>query len=380
MKKPTNLFIIILVAIAFGAFAGVMSSIVANSYFGRTTDGLVGANELNLADSVYSRANLIIRDAKKVVVNQDVKIDETVASLQPVLLSAFKKDDGKKDYYVLDDADAYGLILSSDGWILLGGFKDDVLKDSSLNDELKKYTVISYDKKMYDIDKAVAVKITGDGSVILAHLKSASNLSVRKMAYASDLKPGTTLLVVSPSGRTMISSLISKKRPNLQLSSDRPDISLELADKLDNEFNNSLIFNLGGDFVGFLDSTGSVRPNYVFLPAWRSFVAASKPSFPYFGVNYLDLSAVKATGLKVDKGAWIKSVDSGHPAIVKGSPAEAAGLKEGDVIIRIDDQELDSTHDLAETISAYSAGDSIYVSYDRKGVQSGFELKLGELK
>jgi hypothetical protein len=380
MKKPTNLFIIILVAISFGAFAGVMSSIVSNSYFGRTVDGLAGANELNLADSVYSRANLIIRDAKKVVVNQDVKIDETIASLQPVLLSAFKKEDGKKDYYVLDDADAYGLILSSDGWILLGGFKDNVLKDGNLTEEIKKYTVISYDKKMYDIDKAVSVKVAGDGSVILAHLKSAANLSVRKMAYASDLKPGTTLLVVSPSGRTMVSSLISKKRPALQLTSDRPDISLELADTLGSEFNNSLIFNLGGDFVGFLDSTGGVRPNYVFLPAWRSLVTVSKTSFPYLGVNYLDLSAIKATGVKVDKGAWLKSIDANHSAIIKGSPAELAGLKDGDIIIRIDDQEIDSTHDLAEIISAYSAGDSIYVAYDRNGVQSGFELKLGEIK
>lgn len=380
MKKPTNLFVITLIAIAFGAFAGVMSSIISNSYFGTSFTGLTGTNELNLADSVYSRANLIIRDAKKVVVNQDVKIDETVASLQPVLLSAFKKDEVKKDYYVLDDADAYGLILSSDGWILLDGFKDSDLKDNNFVENIKKYTVISYDKKMYDIDKAVPVKIAGDGSVILAHLKSASNLAVRKMAYASDLKPGTTLLVVSPSGRTMVSSLIAKKRPALQLTSDRPDISLELADQLGDEFKNSLVFNLGGDFVGFLDSTGSVRPNYVFLPAWRSLVANSKANFPYLGVNYLDLSTIKSTSLKVVKGAWLNSVDVNHPAIIKGSPADLAGLKSGDVIIRIDDQEIDSTHDLSEIISAYSAGDLIYVSYDRNGVQSGFELKLGEIK
>lgn len=375
MKKPTNLFIIIIVALSFGALAGVMSAVMTGTYLKKSIDGMTNSKELDLADSVYSRANLIIQDAKKVVVNQDVKIDETAASLQSVLLSAFKKDDVKKEYYVLDDADAYGLILSNDGWILLGGFKD-----NNLVEDIKKYTIISYDKKMYDLDQAVSVKIAGDGSVVLAHLKSATNLPVRKMAYASDLKPGTTLLVVSPSGRTMISSLVTKVRPSLQLTSDKPDISLELADKLGDDFKNSLIFNLGGDFVGFLDSTGGVRPNYVFLPAWRSLIATSKPSFPSLGVNYLNLSDIKAVGLKIDKGAWLKSIDPLRPAIIKGSPAEKAGLKEGDVIIRIDDQEIDSGHDLSEVISAYSAGDLIYVSYNRDGVQSGFELKLGELK
>ena len=376
MKKPTNLFIIIIVAIACGSLAGFASSFWASSFLGSSLESISSSKELDLADALYSRANLIISDAKKVVVNQDVKIDETAASLQPVLLSAFKNAVSDNDYYVLNKADAYGLILSNDGWVLLSGIKE----TPNLAEEIKKYTVISYDKKTYSLDQAVPVKISGDGSIILAHLKLASNLPVRKMAYASDLKPGTTLLAVSPSGRTMITSLVAKKRTGLQLNSDRPDIVLELADKLGDEFKNSLIFNLGGDFVGFLDSTGGVRPNYVFLPAWRSLVAKKVAVFPLLGVNYLDMSTVKVPALKVTKGAWIKSISDDRPALVKNSPAEQAGLREGDVIIRIDNQEIDSNHDLAEVISAYSAGDSIYVTYDRNGVQSGVELRLGEIK
>lgn len=376
MKKPTNLFIIIIVAIACGSLAGFASSFWAGSFWGSSIESITSSKELDLADALYSRANLIISDAKKVVVNQDVKIDETAASLQPVLLSAFKNMPANKDYYVLEEADAYGLILSNDGWILLSGIKD----TSNLAEEIKKYTVVSYDKKTYSLDQAAPVKISGDGSIVLAHLKLASNLPVRKMAYASDLKPGTTLLAVSPSGRTMITSLVAKKRTGLQLSSDRPDIVLELADKLGDEFKNSLIFNLGGDFVGFLDSAGDLRPNYVFLPAWRSLVAKKVAVFPLLGVRYLDLSAIKVPALKVTKGAWIKSIDNDDPAIIKNSPVEQAGLKEGDVIIRIDNQEIDSNHDLAEVISAYSAGDSIYVTYDRNGVTGGVELRLGEIK
>jgi hypothetical protein len=371
MKKPNNLFILIIVALAFGALSGVAGSMVATSYWGKNLESLT-SRDVNLADSAYSRANLIIQDAKKVVVNQDVKIDETIASLQSVLLSAFK--DNNKDYYNLTAPEAYGFILSNDGWVILNGVKDTNLE------AVKKYSAISFDKKIYELDQAVTVKISGDGSIILAHLKSASNLSVRKMANPSDLQAGTTLLVVSPSGQTLISSLVVKKRPNLQLTSDRPDILLQLADNLGEEFKNSFVFNLGGDFVGFVDSDLQVRPNYVFLPAWRALVANQKSVFPYLGVNYLNLSIVKAPNLKVDKGAWLKSIETNSSAIIKNSPAEKAGLKEGDVIIRIDDQELDSAHDLSEVLSAYSAGDVVYVTYNRGGAQLGAEIKLGEIK
>lgn len=374
MKKPTNLFVLIIAAIAFGALSGVSGSILYNSYFAKTLDSVMGTKEIDLANSIYSRANLIIRDAKKVVVNQDVKVDETAAALQSVLLSAFKKD-VTKDYYVLGNADAYGLILSNDGWVLLGG-----VKENSTIEEIKKYEVISYDKKIYELDQAISVKISGDGSVVLAHLKSANNLPVRQMALAADLKPGTTLLVVSPTGRTMVSSLVAKKRPVLQLTSDRPDISLELEDKLGADFKNSLVFNLGGDFVGFLDSNGLVRPNYVFLQAWRSLIAKQKSSFPSLGINYLDLSVLKVPALKIDKGAWIKSIDPTKPAIVKGGSADLVGFKEGDVITRIDAQEIDATHDLSEIISTYSAGDTIFIAYNRNGAQAGVEVKLGEAK
>jgi S1-C subfamily serine protease len=374
MKKPTNLFILIVVSLAFGTLAGVAGSMVATSYWGSNLESLTGARDVNLADSIYSRANLIIQDAKKVVVNQDVKVDETIAALQPFLLSAFKDEAGTKDYYNLTTPDAYGFILSNDGWVILNGVKDNNLEN------IKKYSAISYDKKMYEVDQAVTVKISGDGSIILAHLKSATNLPVRKMANPSDLQPGTTLLVVSPSGQTLISSLVSKKRPSLQLTSDRPDILLKLSDNLGEEFKNSFVFNLGGDFVGFIDSDLQARPNYVFLPAWRTLVAAQKSVFPSLGVNYLNLAIVKAPGLKIDKGAWLKETEANQPAVIKNGPADKAGLKEGDVITRIDDQELDSAHDLSEVLSAYSAGDVIYVTYNRNGEQGGVEIKLGEIK
>ena len=372
MKKPINLFIIILIAITFGAISGILASITISSYLGKTLTGLIGAKELDLANSVYDKANLVIRDAKKVVVSQDVKIEETAASLQPVLVSVFKNSNS---YYVLENADAFGLILSNDGWVLLNG-----LKETNPQDIIKNYSVVSYDKKVYQLDNAFALKITGDGNVILVHLKGAINLPVTQMVGSYNLKPGTSVILLSSDGKTLLSSLVSKKRPAVSLTSDRPDIKLELANAVTDEFKNALIFNLGGDFVGWIDSNKQARPNYTFFPAWRAFIAKQKLVFPSLGVNYLNLAVIKVPQLKVDKGAWLKSIDTTHLAIISGGVAEKAGLLEGDVITRINNQELDQNNDLAETISSYLAGEMINITYDRAGVTKELEVTLGEAK
>jgi hypothetical protein len=372
MKKPTNNFINIVLALVFGAISGGLVSIATSAYLGDNLESIIDSKEIDIANSVYDRASLVIRDAKKVVVNQDVKIEETASSLQPVLVSAFKNK--ANDYYSLTDADAFGLILSNDGWVLLNG-----IKEANAAEIIKEYTVISSDKKVYEIDKAFLVKISGDGNVVLGHLKGAVNLPVRQMAGAYNLKPGTSVIVLSADGKTLFTSIVSKERPGLLLNSDRPDIKINLTDSLDSNFENALVFNLGGDFVGWIDGDKELRPNYVFLPAWRAFIAKAKSVFPALGVNYLNLSMVKVPKLKIDKGAWLKS-ETGTLAVIPGSAADKAGLKEGDVITRINNQELDQNNDLAEVISSYLAGETISLTYDRAGVISEISLVLGESK
>ena len=351
----------------------MLASAVTSSYLGKSLTDLVGSKELDLANSVYDKANLVISNAKNVVVSQDVKIEETASSLQPVLVSAFKNS--STNYYVLEQADAFGLILSNDGWVLLAGLKETIPQDV-----IKNYSVVSYDKKVYSLDKAIVLKISGDGNVVLAHLKGAINLPVKQMAGAYDLKPGTSVILLSPDGKTLLSSIVVKKRPGIILSSDYPDVHVELANPISDEFKNALVFNLGGNFVGWVDGSKAVRPNYTFLPAWRASIAKSKTVFPSLGVNYLNLSVIKAPTLNINKGAWLKNGDVTHPAIIPGGVAEKAGLREGDVITRINNQELDQNNDLAELISSYMSGETINVTYDRGGVVKELEITLGESK
>lgn len=73
----------------------------------------------------------------------------------------------------------------------------------------------------------------------------------------------------------------------------------------------------------------------------------------------------------VKEGALIKKV-------VEDSPAEKAGLKAGDVLIRIDNKEIEETDDVSDAMRNYKAGDKVSVRFYRQGKESTIEVTLAD--
>ena len=67
-------------------------------------------------------------------------------------------------------------------------------------------------------------------------------------------------------------------------------------------------------------------------------------------------------------------------SIVKESPAEKAGLKEGDVITSIDDQKVNSFAELREEIRKHEPGKEVEIKYNRGGSASSMKITLSEAK
>jgi serine protease Do len=77
-------------------------------------------------------------------------------------------------------------------------------------------------------------------------------------------------------------------------------------------------------------------------------------------------------GLKSTKGALVAS-----PA--KGGPAEAAGLKSGDVIVSVNGEKVEGPRELSRRIAALGPGKSVDLTYLRGGSEKSVNLKLGTL-
>jgi serine protease Do len=76
---------------------------------------------------------------------------------------------------------------------------------------------------------------------------------------------------------------------------------------------------------------------------------------------------------KADKGVLVQSV-------TKESGAEKAGLKEGDVITKIDDKTIDNPDDLSKTIRAHKPGDKVSVTYLRGNKEQKSTAELSKWK
>lgn len=81
-------------------------------------------------------------------------------------------------------------------------------------------------------------------------------------------------------------------------------------------------------------------------------------------------------------GVTSETADGGAKitAITKGSAAEKAGLKKGDVITKIDDEKITDPDVLADVIGFKKPDDEIKVSYKRDGKQTTIKAKLGKRK
>jgi S1-C subfamily serine protease len=66
--------------------------------------------------------------------------------------------------------------------------------------------------------------------------------------------------------------------------------------------------------------------------------------------------------------------------VIAGSPAEKAGLKVGDIILKVNDQALDGSHDLATVLGAMKVGDTVTLNVQRSGETTPLDIKatLGE--
>lgn len=101
---------------------------------------------------------------------------------------------------------------------------------------------------------------------------------------------------------------------------------------------------------------------------------------PYIGISMLDITDsyyLWQAGITlpngVDKGVAILEV-------VSSSPAEKAKLQKGDIITKIEEEEISSVAELRYELYKYSPGDKIKIKYNRDGKETTTELTLEESK
>ena len=116
----------------------------------------------------------------------------------------------------------------------------------------------------------------------------------------------------------------------------------------------------GSDGVGFAVPSSTIQRVAPLL------VAGKKVVYAYLGVNVEDAS----TSASATAGALASNVGT-------GTPAARAGLKSGDVIVRLGGTAITSSEDLSAVLATKHPGDKLAVTYLRGGKSHPASVTLG---
>lgn len=275
-----------------------------------------------------------------------------------------------------------GFVLTSDGLILTNKH---VVSNENAN-----YTVITSDGKDYK-----AKVLTTDPSYDLAIVKiDAKNLKVVDLGDSDELEVGQRVVAIGNAlgefDNTVTSGVISAKgRPIVASdSSGQGEEVLEGLLQTDAAINpgnsGGPLLNLRGQVIGIntavasAENIGFAIPVNIAKPAIDSTIATGKIVRPMMGVRYISITKDLASlnDLPTDKGVWLYSGSISKPSVIVGGAAAKAGLKDGDIIIKIENQELDKTHSLSYVIQKYKPGDTAEVTYLRDGKENKTKVTL----
>ncbi|MFY9462584.1 MAG: trypsin-like peptidase domain-containing protein, partial [Candidatus Sungiibacteriota bacterium] len=148
------------------------------------------------------------------------------------------------------------------------------------------------------------------------------------------------------------------------------------------------LLNIDGEVIGINTAIAAGAENIGFaLPinsAKRDVASVKvhgKILYPFLGVRYVLITKEMADKEKLarDYGARIMKSDT-ESAVAAGSPADKAGLKDGDIILKINGDRIDPSHTLASLIQKYQVGDEITLKVFREGKELDVKVKLEEKK
>jgi S1-C subfamily serine protease len=274
-----------------------------------------------------------------------------------------------------------GVIYDGAGWILTN--RHVVEGSDSLAVELNDGRML--DGTVYGIDTLTdlaIVKVEGTG-LPTASLGDSSSLKVGQLVIAIGSPLGTY-------SNSVTSGIVSAKGRSITADGNQNLNNLIQTDAAINPGNSGgPLLDAGGNVVGIntaiaADSNGIgfAIPIDIARPIMEQAVAGEELARPYMGVVYrpLDVQYAEANDLPLSEGALV--IPGGQPtaptpAVVPGSPAEAAGLRAGDIIVKVNAQPIDRDHPLDATLSEYAPGDTISVELWREGATQTVSLTLG---
>jgi len=271
-----------------------------------------------------------------------------------------------------------GVIISDDGYIVT---------NNHVVDGADKILVHLNDKRKY-----AATVIGRDPSTDIALIKiDADQLPTLPFANSDEVKVGQWVLAVgNPMNltSTVTAGIVSAKARNINILEYNPDqdiFPIESFIQTDAAVNpgnsGGALVDTEGNLIGInsaIASTTGSYTGYAFaVPAnivnkvTRDLMEVGHVRRAYLGVTISDIDQDMAKNFDLNrlKGVYVKDV-------LQDGAAQKAGMKGGDVIVKVGTMEVNNVPELQGQISKFSPGDKVSITMVRNGQEQVKELTL----
>lgn len=274
------------------------------------------------------------------------------------------------------DSEGSGIIYTADGYIVTNYH---VIEDAISNQSISKVYVT-----LPNSDEEIEASIIGADSVTdIAVIKiQKEGLSAATFDDSNNLKVGELVVAIgNPLGRELAGSITVGyvSALNRTLTSNGRTYKLLQTDAAINPGNSGgALVSSSGKVIGIntvkigatdVEGIGFAIPSNIAKPIVDELIKNGKIVRPYIGISGISLDDNMAKRYNLVKGVYVAKIES-------SSAAYNAGIKVGDVIVKIDDKEITTIEELNEIKNSKSVGDAVKITVYRDGKNTEINVKL----
>jgi len=324
------------------------------------------------------------RDPDVVRVVEETAVTAAVDKVSPAVVTITPH--GREGVFVISEGVGSGVIYDPDGWVVTN--RHVVCNADSLSVQLADGQ--RYEGSIHGLDTLTdlaIVKIEGS-NLPSVEMGNSGTLRVGQRAIAIGSPLGTftnsvTTGVVSAMGRRIdVADACSATR---QIESLRDLIQTDAAINPGNS--GGALVDVDGALIGIntaiagdAQGIGFAIPVNLARPIMQQAVEGESLSRPWMGIWYTALTPViqDQRGLLLGYGALIEPPEGlNASAVFQGSPADLAGLRDGDIITHVDGVKVDGENPLDQILTQYRPREKLSLRVLRGEELMDMEMELG---
>lgn len=366
--RSLGLIFFVFVAGFLGAWAAIQSGWVEQN----------GNNPNNIAKN------------RQTVVQEGEVIADTANKVSPSVVSVTTTQTNATDFFgraMQSEGAGTGIIVSKDGYVLTNKH---VVPDGTTD-----VKIIAADGTSYENVKVIGSDPSND--IAFLKIEGEKDLPAATLGNSDTVRVGQKVIAIGNAlgqfQNTVTQGIISGKGRPLQAT----DGNGQDAESLTNLFQTDAainpgnsggpLVNINGEVIGINTAVAEQAQGIGFaIPIndakglLEGVLEKGRVVKAFLGVQYIMLnkSLANEVNAELDHGALVYA--GADDPVVSGSPAAKAGLKRGDIILKVNDEEVNENASLSTRLNKYQPGEEVTLTVHRNGKDQSIKVTLEEYK